>query len=248
MPPTDPATDPHAAAALARAERRRERLEELSELGMGLARELTTRFIDGPYHPEPRHDPGRAFAAVSRTVRFTLAMEAKVDDHILALRKGEAPKPARVAAAPSAPRESKREAIDETRDEADEERACAEFDGLYERLTEPEHDDAPLSRPWRESVETIRGELGVAADQVLDRESTSACHPGRSREAAKIGELSDADLDLESSGACHPRRSREAAKIGDAASPPLPPGRPQAEPGGMSPQGAPLRDFGSPLE
>ena len=190
MSSADPTPDPHVAAALARAERRRARLEELSELGMGLARELTSRAVEGPYHPEPRHDPARAFASIARAVRFTLALEAKVEERILALRKGELPKVAGGAAAPFAPCASGPEAalgsrrerlgeaaaIDETDDEADEERACAELDGLYERLTEREYDDALLSRPWRASVAAVCGDLGV--EEELDEIASSLPRSG----------------------------------------------------------------------
>ena len=85
----DPAA--HLAAMVARAERRRGRLEELAEVGMALAKEMAVRLIDGPYHPEPSHDPGKSFAAVSRAVRLTLALEAKVDAQIFSLCNGEVP-------------------------------------------------------------------------------------------------------------------------------------------------------------
>ncbi len=86
-----PALDPdtHRAAMIARAACRRETLEELTRVGMALSKEIAIRMIDGPYHPELRHDPGRSFAAVSRAVRLTLVLEAKVDRQILALCNGD---------------------------------------------------------------------------------------------------------------------------------------------------------------
>jgi hypothetical protein len=86
-----PDSGPDVAVAITRAELRLRMLEELAVMGMALSKEICVRFIDGPYHPEPRHDPGKAFAAVSRSVRLTLAMEVKVEDRIVALRKGEIP-------------------------------------------------------------------------------------------------------------------------------------------------------------
>ncbi len=58
-------------------------------MGMALAREINQRFIEGPHRPEPRPDPSRAFAAVSRAVRLTLILEARTEKQILAWRKGD---------------------------------------------------------------------------------------------------------------------------------------------------------------
>ena len=74
---------------IARAERRRASVEALANVGMALSKEIAVRLIDGPYHPEPRHDPGRSYAAASRSVRLTLTLEAKVDVQILALCSGD---------------------------------------------------------------------------------------------------------------------------------------------------------------
>ena len=64
-------------------------LEELAEAGLAMAKEISKRMIEGPYHPEPQHDPGRSFAGVSRSVRLTLTLERKVDEQILALCRDE---------------------------------------------------------------------------------------------------------------------------------------------------------------
>jgi hypothetical protein len=88
-PTTPAATDPRLAVALARAERRLELLQELAGMGMSLARELNQRFIEGPHRPDPRPDPARAFAAVSRAVRLTLILEARTEKQILAWRRGD---------------------------------------------------------------------------------------------------------------------------------------------------------------
>ena len=86
-----PSPDPHTSDHIARAEHRRAKLEALSDMGMVMSKKICFRWVDGPYHPEPRHDAGKSFAAVSRAVRLTSTLEARVDDHILALRKGVLP-------------------------------------------------------------------------------------------------------------------------------------------------------------
>ena len=95
--PLTPKAASHLTAMIARAERRRATLEALAEAGAALAKEIAVRMIDGPYHPEPRNDPGRSFAAVSRSVRLTLVLEARVDEKIFALCNGDLP------VAPAAP-------------------------------------------------------------------------------------------------------------------------------------------------
>ena len=89
MSDATPSPDPRLAVALARAERRLDLLQELAGMGMALARELNQRFIEGPHRPEPRPDPARAFAAVSRAVRLTLILEARTEKQILAWRRGD---------------------------------------------------------------------------------------------------------------------------------------------------------------
>ncbi len=88
-----PCPDLQRTAAITRAERRRAMLERLAEMGMAMAEEICQRSIEGPYHPEPRQDAGRSFAAVARAVRLTLTLEARVDDRIFALRNGVALSP-----------------------------------------------------------------------------------------------------------------------------------------------------------
>jgi hypothetical protein len=163
-------------------------LERLSNLGMRLAEEIAERAAQVPRAadptepaPEPRHDPGRAFAAVSRAVRFSLALEAKIDQQILALRRGDA------AAAPgvdpdpddtlpwdlelqSNSFEKRRnrisaclwDAIDEgMTDPVAADDLCF---AVQERLMEGEVYDEHLFRPLRESVEAICKDLGLKPD------------------------------------------------------------------------------------
>jgi len=181
----DGALEPSVAAAVARAERRREMLERLSDLGIQLAQDIAERAGQAPRGtadaPEPRHDPGRAFAAVSRAVRLTLALEAKIDEQVLALLRGDAsgaaaspPEPSGSLTWPPLPpadafaRRRGRisaclwDAIDEglsDRDAADD--LCA---AVHERLVEGETYDELLFRPFRESVEAICRDLGLKPD------------------------------------------------------------------------------------
>jgi hypothetical protein len=85
-------TNPHAAAAIARAERRLEILQELTEIGMNLARELGREAVEPPA-PEtaaPRSDPAESFARLSRAIRLTLTLETRTDAQLADLRAGVA--------------------------------------------------------------------------------------------------------------------------------------------------------------
>jgi hypothetical protein len=78
MPDADAiAADPHAAAAIARAERRLEILAELTEIGMDLARDVSREAA-----------PADAFARLSRAIRLTLSLEARTDAELALLRAG----------------------------------------------------------------------------------------------------------------------------------------------------------------
>jgi hypothetical protein len=80
-------SDPHAAAAIARAERRLEILAELTAIGMGLARGVERQAAgQEPAHP----DPITSFARLSRAIRLTLTLESRTDAELTALRAGAA--------------------------------------------------------------------------------------------------------------------------------------------------------------
>jgi hypothetical protein len=199
--PKQPRPDALVAAAIARAERRREKLEELSTLGMGLAREFAGRAERMPEDAEPRHDPARAFASVSRAVRLTLAHEARIDPEILALGNSSAPSCAR-AAAPRKPAAEKPapeslpaivfgpEAV-RVRDTVWSaiEVEFGAFDGamealdeLHERLTDRETQETIVSRSWRDSVEAICADLGLPLDWSRWSDETGfAGEPGKPR-------------------------------------------------------------------
>jgi hypothetical protein len=85
--------------AILRAERRLRILEELTEIAMTLARALERQALaaaDTVDPPEPAasaapaFDPSVAFARISRAIRLTLALEARADEQLRALRAGVA--------------------------------------------------------------------------------------------------------------------------------------------------------------
>jgi hypothetical protein len=181
----DPAAtaDP-AAAAIAQAERRLAMLRRLAELGMKLAEGLAGRAVPGADHPEPKHDPADSFARVSRAVRLTLALEAKFEQDLAALRAGGAPAAPTVDPEawvfpddpgglkkrdhPSAHRNRIR---DNVWDVINHETSITDLlpshevlDDLHERLTEGERYDGVLYRPLRESVAAICKDLGLTPD------------------------------------------------------------------------------------
>ncbi len=141
-----PADDPHLAAALAKAERRQALLEELSDIGMNLARQIDAHAAAAMAAINEEHggDPARPFATLSRAVRLTLAMEARVDAQILALRNGKVPA-GWGAAAPAVRVEATSRA----------ERSGEGPGALRENLTDWEDDEAVLDRPFAAGVGAI---------------------------------------------------------------------------------------------
>jgi hypothetical protein len=188
-PEGDAASDPR----IARAEQRVAMLRELAELGMALTREMARRALAPPAEPEapaaraaagPRHDPADAFARLSRAVRLTLALEAKADEALTALRAGAAVLAAQTPLDPygdddddaddrppprdypSAWRNRIRDNVFDAinREVTDIYPAQEILDDLYERLTEGERYDAFVHRPLREAVEAICQDLGLHPD------------------------------------------------------------------------------------
>jgi hypothetical protein len=181
--PSEPTST--AAPAIARAERRLAILGRLAELGMQIAEALTKRAVSEPKDPEPKHDAGRSFAYVSRAVRLTVALEAKIEQDLAALREG------RGAAAPADeddpvwrfpedplglkerdhPSAHRNRIRDNVWDAINHETAITDLlpshevlDNLHERLTEGERYDSLLFRPLRESVEAICKDLELTPD------------------------------------------------------------------------------------
>lgn len=188
-PTSASATDPHLDAVIARAETGRGMLERLGVIGMRMAEDIGERAVQAALHPEPRHEPCRAFASLSRAVRFNLAFQMWIDTDILAMRKGEKPAvaarsrptaaaaaviaaPAAVFVAPVAEVEPSplqarvRGAVWEAINREIRELRTAQdtLDCLHERLIEGEDYDAFLALPFREAVAAICANLGLAPD------------------------------------------------------------------------------------
>jgi hypothetical protein len=182
--PTPAASD--VADAIARAELRR---TQLVLIGMELAEEIRERNVQAPLHPEPRHDPARAFALVSRAVRLSLAFAARIDADIMALRNGEfssratagGSEPACAAVVEPPPenepdprrvriRSAVWAAINQ--EIGDLEGANYALDRVHESLIEREDYENWLDRPWRECVEAICADLGLRPDWSLWSDET----------------------------------------------------------------------------
>jgi hypothetical protein len=73
-------------AILARAGRQHAMLDRMAVLGMRLVEEVVQRAVDAPHHPEVKHEPTRAFAQVTRAVRFTLALQTRIEARMIAIR------------------------------------------------------------------------------------------------------------------------------------------------------------------
>ena len=159
--------DPHLADALAQAERRRAMLAELAEIGMNLARDVGAHAAAAmsAINEDNGGDPTRAFATVSRAVRLTLAMEARNDAHILALRKGRVPAGWGAAAATV-----RAVSVSRSGDSAGEGPGA-----LRENLIDREDDEAFLDLPFDEQVETIRRDLGVAGEAAPGSKAGTGC-------------------------------------------------------------------------
>lgn len=195
--------DPHVAAAIARAEQRRARLERLSEIGMALAEQVGAHAAAAmaAVNEEAGGDPARAFATVSRAVRMTLALEARFDDQIMAMRRGQLPAPRGYRSMP-ADKAGEAEAAhmvarqpDPRRDRADKAvreaihlevetitHAREKIDALNERLFDSEAYDVLLDMPVRETVAAICADLGLNPDWDLWSDEVGfVAPPGRRR-------------------------------------------------------------------
>ena len=143
--------------------------DRLAVPGMRLAEEVVQRAVDSPYHPEAKHEPARAFAQVSRAVRFTLTLQARVQKEILALRNWELtsnrvtpdiPTPERP---PLSLRLRARDAVAEAieRESPEGEASRGAFRRLNENLIDRETYDTFLDLPFRDCVEAICADLGL---------------------------------------------------------------------------------------
>jgi hypothetical protein len=174
--PVDEAPDP----SVLRAERRLRLLEELSEIGMALARglraqaEVSEADADAPR----RRDPADAFARLSRAIRLTLALEAKTDQELKDLKSGLAParekersraEKERIAGVAANYGNRKDEVFNlvfaVAKAEIDDNETFGEvFEALCERLDEDEDYGDLFKRPLREIVERLCRDLDLSPD------------------------------------------------------------------------------------
>ena len=163
--------------SVARAERRLRLLEELSEIGMELARALKpgaeadkTAAGDTAATEAPGKDPAAVFAPLSRAIRLTLALEARTDQDLRDLKAGvsRARKDARAKAAHDcgAREQQVRELVLNVA-----ERECESLEAfddieeaLQERLDYDEAYDESGQRPVRQTVERLCKDLGLTPD------------------------------------------------------------------------------------
>jgi hypothetical protein len=194
---TDAASAEAPDPAILRAERRLRMLDELAQIGMNLARALERQALAAadPAEPTaqgaaeasadraptpitPAGDPSVAFARISRAIRLTLALEARTDEALRALRAGVAAEVKarrvadcnRAAAQASARREARHEAVERLVTEAaereieDEEALNDVLEALEERLHEDEAYLDLEQAPLRETVERLCADLQLTPD------------------------------------------------------------------------------------
>jgi hypothetical protein len=187
---TDALTTDHD-PAVARGERRLRLLEELTEIGMELARKLRDGAGDS-VEAEKGRDPADAFARLSRAIRLTIALEEKTDQAIADLRAGvvRVREEARAAAAERAQEraaerdrtfedrlcERMAEAIDA--EIADEKTSGERYEALFERLDEDEAYISGWDRPLRETLERLCKDLCLTPDWSQWRDEDESWAPG----------------------------------------------------------------------
>jgi hypothetical protein len=179
-----PATDEvdRLARSVARAERRLRVLEEIGEIGMRLMRKL-----DDPPATKAdatRPDPAAAFAKLSRAVRLTLDLEARVEEDLRAALAGEVTahekrretrdRLAGKGDDPDGPDEKARHAavsrvedqveIAITREAESEKEYLERLAALEERLEWDEAYNDVRDQPFREVVEALCKDIGLTPD------------------------------------------------------------------------------------
>jgi hypothetical protein len=195
-PNTTPAEAPD--PAILRAEWRLRMIEELAEIGMDLARGLHRRALaaadpaepaaaDTPETPKtssarraaiPGDDPAEAFARLSRAVRLSLALHARTDEALRALRAGVAVEREarrveagrRAAVEAEARSKSHRDTVERLvieaaeREVEDDDSLGDVMDALEKRLEEDEAYWDLDQMPLREAVERLCADLELNPD------------------------------------------------------------------------------------
>ena len=168
-------------ASIQRAERHLRVLAELTEIGMDLTRALRRRveaqaktWADEP-PPTTERDPADAFQRLSRAVRLTLVLEARVAEALRALLAGEVATAetrhadtARARRRDTAPARVVDLVTQAMRAEIDDKEALYDCrEALEERLDEDEAYERYSDRPLRETVERLCADLGLTPDWSL---------------------------------------------------------------------------------
>jgi hypothetical protein len=196
-----PALTPKAAAHLAnmieRTERRGAILQDLVGVCETLSKKLARDMLDGPFHPESRHDTARAFDVVTRSLRLTLAMEDRVDRQLFALHNGELPvAPTRRkeagedAGAPAVSAEVQPEPERSAGSESDRETPDSErCESDRESLVEREFEVFRVSGDIDADIDAIRERLGrlPPSPEVGRVDSPEASGVGKCGSSAKSG-------------------------------------------------------------
>jgi len=168
-------------------------LEELTDIGMEIARALRDRVADQAGEAAP--DPGLAFSRIARAVRQTVALEARLDQerqaaHGLAqahaaeaqakVAREAAYERLRGAIRKNDVRCAVEQAIDDQADGGDVERLVTD---LRERLDdESEYDDLEFNdRPIGEMVASICRDLGLTVDLSLWEDEDWAIEEAQAR-------------------------------------------------------------------
>jgi hypothetical protein len=179
------------ASAIRRAEERLRILDELTDIGMNIARSVerramaeaaTAETMDPKTRGAPsvaaHRDPADAFARVSRAIRLTLTLATRAEDELRALRAGvplerEKRRAESVKRADAAKADRRRKVdgivtdllVREHGDDADGYEAADE--ALQERLSDDEAYQDLVDRPLREIVERLCKDLCLTPDWSL---------------------------------------------------------------------------------
>jgi len=234
-------------------------LRELGELGMALARNLTRRTLEAPDDAEasagadagaraasravagPRHDPAESLARLSRAVRLTLALEARIEEELSALTAGDMDGAAQSPAAagdgdddddggfhllpvdhPSVHRNRIRDAVfDVINHEITDLLPAQEIlDTLYERLIEGGRDGDFVHSPRQKSRESLWNQDN---DPAYRSSTPSDSGPGRVRRSSKVVIFRRASVRLSSMAVRRRRETTHNLPPGDPGGAPSPP-------------------------
>jgi hypothetical protein len=189
--------DPYAAEAIALAEWRLAMLKELTEIGMVLARDLGRQVAEPPAPDKaaPRRDPADSFSRLSRAIRLTLNLHARIDAELAALHAGVAIQvetrrkeaAARVRAAAEKTSADYRKRIEEAVEfavEAEIEDGEARFDCMWALEERLDHDEAYSdleSLTFTEAVQRLCVDLDLSPDWSRWTEEGWPREPGQVR-------------------------------------------------------------------